>query len=183
LAVLSREMVDRELALDLTLGVALPKGDRRKWLIEKAVELGVTRVVPLETARSEGHVGRQVADRLKRSVVEASKQCGRNRLMEIGEPAAWGDFLAATGEIGIRWLAHPAGGKVDSARSVAAEHFEGLRAGDSVSLAVGPEGGFTCEEVAAAAEAGWRVVELGRRTLRVETAAIALTAMVVQGIV
>ncbi len=86
LAVLSRELVDRELPFDLTLATALPKGDRQKWLVEKAVELGVTRLVPLRTQRAVAQPVEQALARLRRAVIEASKQCGRNRLMPIDAP-------------------------------------------------------------------------------------------------
>ena len=75
--------VDRELPIRLTSGVSLPKGDRQRWLVEKAVELGVGRLVPLLTAAGWLRPRRTPAAGLDRAVVEASKQCGRNRLMQI----------------------------------------------------------------------------------------------------
>ena len=75
--------------------MALPKGDRQRWIVEKAVELGVTRLVPLITERSE----KQGGEKLGRYVIEASKQCGRNRLMEIAEPVRWGDWLMDDSQI------------------------------------------------------------------------------------
>ena len=86
LAILSRESINRELPFALTLGVALPKGDRQKWLVEKAVELGVARIVPLRTQRSVAQPVEQALVRLRRAVIEASKQCGRNRLLQIDPP-------------------------------------------------------------------------------------------------
>src|SRR3990172_5023056 len=94
LSALSREEVNRELPIDVTLGVALPKGDRQKWLVEKAVELGVTRIIPLRTQRGVAQPVEQALVRLRRSVIEASKQCGRNRLLQIDEPQDWRDFVA-----------------------------------------------------------------------------------------
>ncbi len=94
LAVLSRDHADRELPFELTLAVALPKGERQKWLVEKAVELGVTRIVPLRTRRAVPQPGEQTLTRLRRAVIEASKQCGRNRLLSIDGPQAWPDFVA-----------------------------------------------------------------------------------------
>ena len=108
LTVLGREEVDRELPFVLTLGVALPKGDRQKWLVEKAVELGVGRVIPLKTQRAVAQPVQQALDRLRRSVIEASKQCGRNRLMEIAEPLEFSDYVDATRHQPCRLLAHPA---------------------------------------------------------------------------
>jgi 16S rRNA (uracil1498-N3)-methyltransferase len=166
LNVIERREVNRELPFPLTLGVALPKGDRQRWIVEKAVELGVTRLVPLVTERSE----KQSGEKLGRYVVEASKQCGRNRLMEIADPQRWSDWLATIpdGEAAepVRaWIAHPTGCP--------------LAAGDAshdrpALIAIGPEGGLTDEETAAAA--GWELIGLGPRILRIETAAIGLVA-------
>jgi len=178
LTVLSHRPVDRELTVDLTLGVALPKGERQKWLVEKAVELGVTRIVPLRTARSVAQPVAQALGRLRRSVIEASKQCGRNRLMEIAEPRDWGELVAGTPEVACRLVAHPAGRGTEADGPLAvAFSRDPLRAG-SFLLAVGPEGGFTSEEVALATCAGWRTVDLGPRILRVETAGLVLVTMV-----
>ena len=107
LSVLRREDVDRELPFGLTLGVALPKGERQKWLVEKAVELGVGRVAPLKTQRAVAQPVQQALDRLRRTVIEASKQCGRNLLMEIGEPLALSDYIDATRDQPRRLFAHP----------------------------------------------------------------------------
>jgi 16S rRNA (uracil1498-N3)-methyltransferase len=170
LTILSRTDVDRESSPKLTLGVSLPKGDRQKWLVEKTVELGVRRFVPLATARSVAQAGPKALARLRRTVIEASKQCGRNRLMEITEPQSWSDFLAATQAVPCRLLAHPSD---ETSRSVPATP-------DTAVLAVGPEGGFTPDEVAQATASGWRPINLGPRILRVETAAILLIATVVQ---
>ena len=89
--------------------MALPKGDRQKWLVEKAVELGVTRIVPLRTQRGVAQPVEQALVRLRRAVIEASKQCGRNRLLQIDEPRAWPDFVADAADTPCRLLAHPGG--------------------------------------------------------------------------
>jgi 16S rRNA (uracil1498-N3)-methyltransferase len=169
LAVLDRQPVDRELPLRLVLGVALPKGDRQKWLVEKAVELGVSQIVPLETARSVAQPVQQALERLRRTVIEASKQCGRNRLMELLPSQTWPEFIRSTMDIPLRLLAHP-GEKPDSPIVAHPSSFP------SAALAIGPEGGFSPDEVQLALEAGWEQVNLGPRILRVETAAIFLAA-------
>jgi 16S rRNA (uracil1498-N3)-methyltransferase len=172
LTILSRESVDRELPFVLTLGVALPKGDRQKWLVEKAVELGVTRIVPLRTRRGVAQPVEQAIARLQRAAVEASKQCGRNRLMQIDEPRDWSDFVADA-DAPCRLVAHPGGECLD------AHLRENVKtASADVRAAVGPEGGFADEEIAMAVEAGWRAIGLGRRILRVETAALMLAAVI-----
>ena len=156
---------------ELVVGVSLPKGDRQKWLVEKLTELGVTTLVPLVTERGVAQPTASALDRLRRSVIEAAKQCGRNRLMKIAEPQAWTEYLSQ----------HPSGNQ--SRRLVA--HFGGLPLSSidftqaiETHLAIGPEGGFTDDEIAAATAAGWQIVDLGPRILRVETAAIALAAVV-----
>jgi 16S rRNA (uracil1498-N3)-methyltransferase len=174
LSILSRDEVDRELPIHLTLGIALPKGDRQKWLVEKAVELGVTRIVPLRTQRGVAQPVEQALQRLRRSVIEASKQCGRNRLLQIDDPRGWSDFVDDAAAVPCRLLANPQGFHKTSQIPIPEE------LPDRVSLAVGPEGGFTSEEVTQAVAAGWHTVDLGPRILRVETAALALAAVVAQ---
>lgn len=169
-AVLARRAVDRELAFSLTLGVALPKGDRQRWLVEKAVELGVSQIVPLRTARGVAQPVDRALARLRRTVVEASKQCGRNRLLEIADPQSIAQFSTMAPADALRLLAHPD----RSASSVASVLSQtSVRC---VYLAIGPEGGFAEEELAIVRD-GWQIVDLGPRTLRIETAALALAAV------
>jgi 16S rRNA (uracil1498-N3)-methyltransferase len=171
LTIRASQQVDRELPVEVTLAIPLPKGDRQRWLVEKAVELGIARIVPLQTTRSVAKTTPQVLKRLQRTVIEASKQCGRNRLLEIGPSQSWAELVAEGRDVPVRILAHPyVSGDCGTPKPV--------RSGE-VTLAVGPEGGFTDEEVALAVEAGWQAVALGPRILRVETAAVLLTAMVV----
>src|SRR5207247_6189919 len=106
LTLLSRRHVDRERSLQMMLAVALPKGDRQRWLVEKAVELGVRRLVPLATRRGVAEATPAALARLRRAVIEACKQCGRNTLMEIAEPVEWTTFASAAAGP-VRWLAHP----------------------------------------------------------------------------
>lgn len=163
LSVGPRRDIDRELPFEITLAVALPKGDRQRWLVEKAVELGVSRLVPLQTARHETGTGEPAA-KLARYVIEASKQCGRNRLMEITPVIDWSNLVRETGK--RRIVAHPGGWPSGELPLTAADAL----------LAVGPEGGFADDEIAQANSGGWQVVDLGPRILRVETAAVALVS-------
>lgn len=166
LDVLEGHTVDRELAFRLTVGVALPKGDRQRWLVEKLVELGTTRLVPLTTRRGVAQPGAKALERLRRAVIEASKQCGRNLLMEVAEPSVWADFVAEHPE---GWVAHPGGVPLPALETGTEQQ---------ATLAVGPEGGFDEDEVAQARQAGWRCVDLGPRILRIETAALFLVSAV-----
>jgi 16S rRNA (uracil1498-N3)-methyltransferase len=135
LAVGERQPIERELPFPLTLAVALPKGDRQRWLIEKAVELGVRRLVPLRTLRSVGNS--EPGQKLARYVVEASKQCGRNRLLEIASPLSWPAFLAGTTAEQCL-LAHPGG------RPIANGNYQ-PNDEEELLITVGPEGGFSDE--------------------------------------
>jgi 16S rRNA (uracil1498-N3)-methyltransferase len=107
LQVLERCVIDRELSPPLLLAVALPKGDRQRWLVEKAVELGVSQLIPLATERGVAQPVDRAVQRLQRAVIEASKQCGRNRLMTISSPQTIAECLAAAPPDCQRWLIHP----------------------------------------------------------------------------
>lgn len=162
LKVIAVEAPEREIGFRLEVAAPLPKGDRATFLLEKLTELGVTAFTPLTTNRSVVHPRETKLERLQRQVIEASKQCGRNVLMEVRDLQSWEDFLQFETP-DRKWLAHPRVGGM----KIGEEH------GLDVVLAVGPEGGFTDKEVDAALEAGWKCLDLGRRILRVETAAIA----------
>ena len=107
LSVAGRQLVDRELPFTLTLACAPPKGDRLRWLVEKATELGVTRFVPLRTDRTEQRVRGVKAEKMRRWVIEACKQCGRNVLMELSDPVPWPKFVESLPPALLRFLAHP----------------------------------------------------------------------------
>jgi 16S rRNA (uracil1498-N3)-methyltransferase len=167
LLILERHEISRELPYELTLAVALPKGERQKWLVEKATELGVARIVPLATGRGVAQPTDAAIDRLRRTVIEASKQCGRNRLLEITSSASASEFFAIAPADAMRLVADPSGQPQSSLHQSRKKNLIAV---------IGPEGGFTPEELHAARAAGWNLISLGSRTLRVETAAIALAA-------
>jgi 16S rRNA (uracil1498-N3)-methyltransferase len=168
LSVLGVEGPRRELSFRLVVAAPLPKGDRAQFLIEKLSELGVTRFVPLLTRRSVVQPRESKQDKLERWVIEASKQCGRNVLMEIARPEEWASYCRRDDLPARRLLAHF--GENPGA-------IEKLREPCDVAVAVGPEGGFTDDEIALARAAAWQVVGLGPRILRIETAALVLAAV------
>jgi len=190
LKILGTEEVDLESALALTVGIALPKGDRQKWIIEKLVELGVTTVIPLTTTRGVAQPVDKALVRLRHHVISASKQCGRNRLLEIGEVASLETFLQRTGV--NRFIAHPKSAQIGVSNAAAETLGEQeacninirdiqFESGDAV-VAIGPEGGFSAEEIAGATRLQWKIVDMGPRVLRIETAALAFAARLLAGI-
>jgi 16S rRNA (uracil1498-N3)-methyltransferase len=164
LRVLGIESTSRELPFRLIVAAPLPKGDRAQFLLEKLTELGVATFVPLRSRRSVVHPRETRLDKLERYVIEASKQCGRNALLRVEPLSDWEEFCRREDLPAYRVLAHPGG----AALLTAVE--------EDVAVAVGPEGGWMRDEVALAEGAGWRQAGLGRRTLRVETAALVLAA-------
>jgi 16S rRNA (uracil1498-N3)-methyltransferase len=165
LNVLAPVAVERELPFPLVVGSALPKGDRADFLVEKLTELGATRFIPLVTARAVVQPKPSVVEKFARAVIEASKQCGRNRLLLVDPPQKFDAFVARTDLPAAKYVLHTGPG------------LPRATAGAGCAVAVGPEGGFAPEELAAAAGKGWTAVSLGPRVLRVETAAIAAVAI------
>jgi len=158
-------------AIPVTLAVALPKGDRQKWMVEKLTELGATRLIPLETTRGVAEATASAQARLERGVIEACKQCGRNTLMEIAAGRPLDRLLAEVPAGACVVIAHPGGRPLDAATMPPTA--------TAMIALVGPEGGFTDEELCIADRAGAIRISLGPHILRVETAAIALAARLV----
>lgn len=153
----------------LTVGLALLKNKNRfETFLEKAVELGVHRIVPLRTRRTEKKRLRRA--RSERLLVAALKQCGRSHLPVLAEPVPLGQALQED-ESEQAILLHEAPSEGASLLDVV-QRSEAERR----SLWIGPEGGFADEEVEAAQEAGAQIAWLGPRRLRAETAALAAAA-------
>jgi 16S rRNA (uracil1498-N3)-methyltransferase len=157
----------------VTLCAALIKFDRFEWIVEKATELGVSEIVPVEATRSERGLERAAGkrlDRWRKIALEASQQARRARLPQICEPVALEDALAST-------VTH---------RFVLDERAQGNSLGsalpqtetDGIAILTGPEGGWTDEERASFTSAGWTPVSMGPLILRAETAAIAALAII-----
>lgn len=162
-----------EASYDLTVGLALLKNrNRYETFLEKAVELGVDRVIPLQTRRTEKAKLR--ADRARKIMVAAMKQSGRSRLPVLEETTALSDVLADTSAYDRALLCHEGTG---ADASVAARLAGGV-AGECLAVLVGPEGGFDEVEVEGASAEGWELVSLGPRRLRAETAALTVAAAV-----
>jgi 16S rRNA (uracil1498-N3)-methyltransferase len=160
-------------AIRLTLAAAVPKGDRADWMIEKLSELGVERFIPLATARSVVlPEGRNKRDRWTRIATEAAKQSQRRGVMRIDELTKLDVALGEAFDAGARWVLSTTG----EAQSVI-----DLVARDAPPFGtafIGPEGGWTDEELAGFVTRGAIAVQLTPTILRVETAAIAVAAIV-----
>ena len=155
----------QESAPDLWLAFAPVKKGRVDWLVEKAVELGVARLVPVVTQRTI--VDKLNLDRMRSHIIEAAEQCGRTALADIDEPVRLDAFLRQRDDTRALYFADETGGEP------AALAF---KAGPALIL-TGPEGGFTPEEAAAIRSApNAAAVSLGPRILRAETAALAAVA-------
>ena len=158
----------------ITLIAAIVKFDRFEWIVEKATELGVERILPMETTRAEKglfEASRKRSDRWRRIARESSQQARR-----VSVPV----ILPA--ERFERCLMEPAGYRYFLEESVAPPFLTTLperrTAADHVALMIGPEGGWTDEERRLAATAGWLPVSLGPLVLRAETAAVAALALI-----
>ncbi|QDT38767.1 RsmE family RNA methyltransferase [Stratiformator vulcanicus] len=149
----------------LTLAVAPPKGDRFRWLIEKATELGVARVIPLITERSVVDPRDSKLERLRQNVIAACKQSGRSRLMVIDRPIALPKLLKQASEEQIVLL--DPHGSTDPV---------GIKETSTTTAFIGPEGGFSDEELKLFEELEATKIRLGSHILRTETAAIAAAA-------
>jgi 16S rRNA (uracil1498-N3)-methyltransferase len=157
---------------ELTLAVGAGDRDRFAWVVEKATELGVTSVVPLETERTAGvatRVRSQHLERLRRHALEAVKQSGAPWATRVEEPVSIGD-LSARPLAGQGWVADAEGSAVPA-----------VVGKTPLTVVIGPEGGLTTEELDRLRGAGYTAVSLGPHTLRFETAAIAAAAAAVAG--
>ena len=156
---------------EITIYAALIKFDRFEWMVEKATELGVTRIVPVDADRTEEGLARAAAkrvDRWRKIARESSQQARRLCIPEIAAPAT---FDAATSD------STPARFFLDEQPGAdpLLQALPSNRTG--AAILIGPEGGWTDRERAQAVAAGWKPVSLGRLVLRAETAAIAALAI------
>lgn len=183
LQILETRVVDVEVQRQVTVAVSLPKGDRQKWLVEKLTELGCRRLIPLQTERGVAQCAGRVLERLRRRVIEATKQCNRSRLMQISPEQTMADCVAENvpafsgdnSSDAAAWIAHPRSegdlGQCDLSRLMRTALPQ------RVLVLIGPEGGFTRQEVEQAVALGVQSLDLGASIFRVETAAMMLTAI------
>jgi 16S rRNA (uracil1498-N3)-methyltransferase len=167
-AVGERREVECESPLRLTLAQGVSRGERMDWVVQKATELGVSKLVPVLTERSVVRLDAAQSQRKHRHwlgiAVAACEQSGRNRIPEIAVPIALHELLRGPGPQAQRLLLSPAGAlRVQDLQPAAGE----------LIVLIGPEGGLAESEQRAALAAGYVAVRLGPRVLRTETAAVA----------
>jgi 16S rRNA (uracil1498-N3)-methyltransferase len=164
------QFVDRESPLAVALVQCIPRGDRMDFIVQKATELGVARIVPVLSQRSvvrlDARQSAAKAEHWRAVAVAACEQCGRNRLPVVEAPRALLDHLGAPPPGGLRLVLDPEAADRGT--------VTGGEAGGEI--AIGPEGGFTPEELEAFRIADFLSLRLGPRVLRTETAAIAAIA-------
>lgn len=166
--------VEREAPLALTLAQALPAGDKMDWVVQKAVELGVAAIQPIQAKRSVVRLAGERADKRvshwEQVAISACEQCGRNRMPKIGAILDLPHYLALpASENETRLLLSP-----DSKPRLR----DLVRPTGTVTLLIGPEGGFDEGEETAAHSVGFQAVSLGPRVLRTETAGLAAIAAI-----
>ncbi len=162
--------------VQIVLCAALIKFDHFEWMIEKATELGVERIIPLRAERSDRGLDQAVPKRLerwRRVAVEASQQSRRDCLPEVSGLADLGQVLDLQAE--VRLACDEQAGTPPLLIGLPLER----RPHDSVAVLVGPEGGWTDGERAKFLDAGWNPVSLGPQILRAETAALSVLAVLI----
>jgi 16S rRNA (uracil1498-N3)-methyltransferase len=163
---------------EITIFAALIKFDRFEWLVEKATELGVARIVPVDADRTEEGLARAAAkrvDRWRKIARESSQQARRIRIPEIAAPATFD--AAVSDSTPARFFLEEQPGADPLLRALPAVRTPA----DTIAILTGPEGGWTDRERALAVRSGWKPVSLGRQILRAETAAIAALAILGHG--
>lgn len=160
----------------VTLMVGLPKADKMDFILQKATELGCSRVIPFRSSRTiprlDPRDARKRLLRWERIALAAAKQCGSGRFPEISSLLSYPDALRAVAKAEGKIIFYEGEGRF-GLKNV----LSGLRKISSVALLVGPEGGFSEDEVKEAERSGFLRAGLGPRILRVETAAVAALSM------
>lgn len=164
-----QRIADTESPLAIHLGIALSKGDRFDWVVQKATELGVRHITPLQTQRVDVRLNRERAEKKQRHwqqiLISACEQCGRNLLPELGDITPLDQWLEVAAD--EKWVLCPGNAQPLATNARPA----------SVALLIGPEGGLDEREIAQAQRSGFKALQLGPRVLRTETAPLAAIAI------
>ena len=169
LLICKQEPSSPESQLELTLAAAMIKGEKFDLVVQKAVELGVRKLIPLRTKRTDfkSKDSAKRVERWRKIAMEASKQCGRAYLMTVTDPLDFEMLISSDDVSGTFIFTEREGDKMPDSLT-----------DSKITMVVGPEGGWDEVELAAARSAGAALITLGGRTLRAETAAISIAAIV-----
>ena len=169
----TRSLDEREVEspLNIHLGIAISRGERMDWIIQKATELGVDRVTPLLSERTEVKLKGERAEKKiahwQQIAISACEQCGRNRIPQIESLTSFARWTPTT-EADLKLVLHHRADKLPAESSPP----------ESIALLIGPEGGLSTSEIDTAESAGFLSLKLGPRILRTETAPLtAITAL------
>ncbi len=172
LDILERQDNDTELSSRIYLFQALPKQDKMEFIVQKAVELGVYRVIPVAAKRCvvklDEKKAKKKTQRWQEIARSAAKQSGRGRVPEVTDVFSFKAALKAAAELDVLLIPYELATDVSQTKEI----LRDIRPGQSIGVFIGPEGGFEKTEVEEAAAAGARAITLGRRILRTETAGI-----------
>ena len=177
LSVLEENRDIRELPVKISLYQGLPKSDKMELIIQKAVELGAARVVPVETARCVIKLDRKKAEakrnRWQAISESAAKQSGRSVIPEVAMPMSFAAALKEAAGSDVRLIPYENAEGMDRTRRI----LDSVQPGQKVAVFIGPEGGFEETEIRQAEEAGFEAVTLGKRILRTETAGFVVLSL------
>ena len=177
LSVLEENRDIRELPVKISLYQGLPKSDKMELIIQKAVELGAARVVPVETARCVVKLDRKKAEskrsRWQAISESAAKQSGRSMIPEVAMPMPFAAALKEAADSDIRLIPYENAEGMERTRRI----LESVLPGQKIAVFIGPEGGFEETEIRQAEEAGFEAVTLGKRILRTETAGFVVLSL------
>lgn len=177
LSVLEENRDIRELPVKISLYQGLPKSDKMELIIQKAVELGAARVIPVETARCVVKLDRKKAEskrsRWQAISESAAKQSGRSVIPEVAMPMPFAAALKEAADSDIRLIPYENAEGMERTRRI----LESVVPGQKIAVFIGPEGGFEETEIRQAEEAGFEAVTLGKRILRTETAGFVVLSL------
>ena len=177
LSVLEENRDIRELPVKISLYQGLPKSDKMELIIQKAVELGAARVIPVETARCVVKLDRKKAEskrsRWQAISESAAKQSGRSMIPEVAMPMPFAAALKEAADSDIRLIPYENAEGMERTRKI----LESVQPGQKIAVFIGPEGGFEETEIRQAEEAGFEAVTLGKRILRTETAGFVVLSL------
>lgn len=165
-----------EPSVEITLAMALIRKEKFELVLQKAAELGATKIVPFESSRcvvrSRNEKAQKVKERWQAIVLSASEQCKRNRVPEVTDVLKISELAQICSEFSLAAYENA---------SLASEKISDCQITESVTIVIGPEGGFSTEEVRMLEEMGYTPVTLGSRILRAETAALYALSVIAEG--